>query len=824
MGEAFVNGFVEGRDLVLLSRAESGQLVERRIPAQWAAYFRAGELPPALRRQLEGARSVASVKAEGEWLRVTFRDEDARRWICSDRDRRDKETGRTYVSPLVKHGVQHYEADLSAVARYFTDTGHAIQRPRRAYLDIETDSRLSFSRKEEMRVLCWAVTNDQRETTCGVLDGWGDAEERACLEEMWEALRPYDQVASWNGDGFDFPVIYARSDHTRVRKVDSRKWLWVDHMLAFKKMNMHAAESGEEKRSMRLQSIAMAILGRGKKEFDASKTYEAWSQGGEARRKLVAYCAEDAALMPDIEKKTGYLDLFQTICEVCRIFGHTSALNPTRQMDGFLLRLANERGHHFPSRVFHEGAEDQPKEQFKGAFVMQPKSLNADWRKRVGMEDGILRGVHVADFASMYPSIILTWNMSADTKALIPINGPVPEGFARCPKTGTGFSTGRRGILPEAIAELLRMRQHWNDVKASLPPGTPEWHASNRLSNAYKVCANSFFGVTGNKYSRFHDRAIAEGITQNGAWLIERTIAAAEERGWEVSYGDTDSIFVSGPSNEEFKAFCQWCNEDYYPELLRAAGCTQNHIKVAYEKKFRTLVFTAAKRYIGVYEHYKGKAATKDSRPEIRGLEYKRGDCTILGARLQKDAVDLLVTGTVSPDAFHDLLSRARTHVLEDALPLEEIMQSKSLSRKLKEYVTKKKTDGTDGAQPAHVVVAHMLAKRGRDVSEGSRVEYVVVDAVADDPQKRVLPAEDYQGECDRHYVWETLVYPPTERLLAAAFPGSLKHWEAWARSRPPRPRRGREVLEGQTALFESGETRVSPAPALPAPSRPSTA
>jgi DNA polymerase elongation subunit (family B) len=818
----YVNGYVEGKELVLLSR-EGGRRVETRLPAQWVAYFRRGELPPDLGRDLERdlVRLASSVEQEGDWLRVGFPNADLRRAICFERESRNRVTREVAINPLIARGVQHYEADLDPIRRYFTDTGATIARPRRLYLDIETDSRLPFSRKEEMRVLCWAVIDDERQLACGVLREWSDRAERELLGLLWEVADPYDQIVSWNGDGFDFPVVFSRCEKLDVGG-DARRWLYVDQMVAFRRMNAHAAESGEEKQSMSLQNIAMATLGRGKKEFDASQTYQAWEAGGESRRRLVEYCAADVALMPDIEKKTAYLALFSTLCEVCRLFGNTSSLNPTRQMDGFLLRLAREReGVHFPSRAWAQHAEDQAPEQFKGAFVMQPKSLDPAWRAKRGMKDGILRNVHVADFASLYPSIILTWNMSAETRAGIPVNGPIPAGHCRCLKTGTGFRTDEQGLLPIAVAELIRMRKHWSDVKASLPPGTTEWNDADKRSMAYKVAANSFYGAMGNEYSRFHDRAIAEGITQNGAWLLEQTIFSAEQRGWNVVYGDTDSCFVTGCTEGEFRAFVEWCNADLYPRLLAGVGCSTNEIKLAYEKEFSTLVFCAAKKYAGNYAHYKGKRATAESKPEIKGLEFKRGDGSLLGRRLQKSAVDLLMRGVTDLEEFHSLLTDARTHALEGELQLDEIKLSKSLSKPLKEYVIKRKLDGTDGAPPAHVVVARMLEKRGHDVSEGTRVEYVVVDAVAEDPQKRVLPAADYAGEFDRHYVWETLVYPPTERLLMAAFPAAAQQWAAWARSRPPRPRRGGTAAKGQGGLFAAGETRVSPRPALPTPSPP---
>jgi hypothetical protein len=101
-----------------------------------------------------------------------------------------------------------------------------------------------------------------------------------------------------------------------------------------------------------------------------------------------------------------------------------------------------------------------------------------------------------------------------------------------------------------------------------------------------------------------------------------------------------------------------------------------------------------------------------------------------------------------------------------------------------------------------------MLKERGQDISEGTRVEYVVLDDEATSAAKRFLPAEDYRGECDRHYVWESLVYPATQRLLEAAFPAQATQWAAWARSRPPKVR-GRKV-EGVGDLF-GGEVTGAP-------------
>jgi DNA polymerase elongation subunit (family B) len=833
----YVNAFVDGQDLVRLFREPGGQVMAVRKPAEWSGFIRRDEVAPELVRELRTSAVIRGIREEGAHLRLTWTSPEVRRQYCTHPE-----------SPLQKGGVTVYEGDVDPVRRHFTDTESRIARPRRCYLDIETDSRVPFSRKEEMRLLSWAVVDhDTGERWSGVLGEWSDRSERELLKGMWAALGPFDQVCGWYLDGFDAPVVFARSALHKL-PTDARRWLWLDHLEVFRKMNQHSAESGDEKRSMRLEDIGQSVTKRGKLKTpdwvvarfgDRSMgelSYQLWEAGGEFRDLLVRYNEEDTDLLRLIELETGYLDLFGTLCEACRLFADTRSLNPTQQMDGFMLRLGSRRDYRFPTKLFNNAGV-----KFKGAFVMQPTVLDKGWRDEHGMRDGILRNVHVCDYSAMYPSIILTWNMSPDTKVWSgPANGPIPEGMCRAPLTGICFRTGVEGILPTAIKEMLRLRKYWNDLKASLPPGTPEWHDADRRSTAYKVAVNAFYGVVGSPFSRFFDKQIAESVTQCGVWLLKRTLHEAEQRGFQAVYGDTDSGFVAGVDRLVFAEFVRWCNDELYPGMLAGQQCTENHVKLAYEKEFDRIVFTSAKRYCGNFRHYKwsttctcdvtkkGKTqpgaldvktmTCKDcgtrhdvlppirSEPEIKGIEYKRGDVLKMAADLQAVAIDMLVGGlqrsesgvTERMEDYHGVLSRIRQRVLEHPLELGDVKLSKGLSKPLKEYVAKKKQDGEDAGQPPHVVVAHLLKQRGQDVQPGTRIDYFVQDGAAS--PMRVLPAEDWKGECDRYYLWESLVYPPTQRLLEAAFPD--RGWDEWAKVRPKKPTRAELKAAAQPDLF----------------------
>lgn len=825
-------------------RLETGQVIRRQVRGEFASYLAKRDCTRELLRTLRMSTHVAGVTQEGDWVRIVWRSMQAREAAC------DPKTGW-----FATQKIPTYEADVPLVRRWMADNDVKLQRPRRVYLDIETCGRVAIAQKEDSRIICWtlAVEGDEHQAHVvaqGMLQRDDDLDEARVLRELFAALQAYDQVLAWNGDNFDFPVIFARAKKHGIR-FDRMRWIWLDQLELFRRMNMSASESGDEKQSFALGKVSMTVLQVGKLEGVTYRDiFPFWEAGGEKRQRVLDYNAQDTTLMPRIESKTGYVELLQTICEVCGVIPDTYGVQPMPQVETFLFKLGRERGMHFRTRGARVFGATDGEGSFSGAYVMEPKLR------------GIGRDVHVADFAAMYPSIIRSFNMSPDTRATAVVDDDDaffadlaksepsylggkrvdpsatsrPDGCARAPGTGHLFLQEPIGLLPLAIEKMLDLRAYWSAKQASLPPGTPEWVEAGRRSSAYKIAANSFFGVAGAHVSRVYDRAVASSITSAGEWLLRETIAAAEKRGFEVVYADTDSIFVRGCTAEQFREFVAWCNAELYPELLRSQGCARNFVKLAYEKQFDRIIFNSAKHYIGRFAHYKGKAATADSKPEIKGLEYKRGDAMRLARRLQAEVVDLLLGGGVElpsafgmpvtrrprvetceddPQVFAALIESFRDQVLRDPLVLEDVVLSKRLSKPLKEYKTKTKKDGTDGAAPPHVRVAKVLAERGEDVRPGTRIEYFIVDGLS--TPATVLPVGDWTGELDRYELWEGSVWPPTARLLAAAFPA--ESWSRFNRVRPRALKRGVPVLtpaqDGVSPPAPSGGRRKGSRPSL---------
>lgn len=795
--DGVINAYVEGWELVLvLSDASMPSGIRlRRIPAEHSCLVKISEVPELLRSMLRESTAVRGLREEGEWLRIRWRDS----FDC-----------RKYCKLLVEKSITTYDGFLDPILRFMADNQAKVAARRLCYFDLESDSRVPFSRLHDARILSWALVCSDGSEIVEVLSDDTEAAERELLRSLWNRLDKHDQVAAWNGDKFDFPLLKARSEHHAI-SVPWKRWLWLDHLELFRKMNAHAAESGAEKQSFSLGAIAKAILGESKGDVDGSKTWQTWAAGGAERERLADYNLRDAQLMKKLEDKTGYVALLGSIAEVCGSFPDSRGMMASVQVENLLQRLAVQRGFRFETPIAAhkvKGAEDS----YRGAYVMEPA------------ERGIVKNVHVADFSSLYPTIIRTWNMSPETKtrrsrsereidsSVRHGSKPWPfDGECISPITGVVFKMQPQGMLSGAVAEMMRLRKESNDRKARSVPGTAEWQEAARKSDAYKIAANSCYGAIGMTTFRHHDVEVAESVSQAAVWLIRQTIEAADKRGLHAIYCDTDSVFVSGCTREEFADFVAWCNAELYPRLLRLLGCEPGLINLAYEKAFERIVFVQKKRYCGRYSHYKGTAATSESKPEVKGLEYKRGDSIRLARQLQEEAVDLLVGqehgGNEDPEIFKRLLERWRERVLVQPLELADVVVVKGLNKPINSYAKRIKKDGMEARQLPHIEVAKILTERGREITEGSRIGYVIIDG-STNPQT-VIPAEDWSGKVDRSAAWESLVAPPTIRVLEAAFPAIdwkpfeiVRTKEQKAKAR----KAARANQESAPVLFESGQ------------------
>lgn len=815
-----VSGWSDDHHVYLVIR-DGERISCRKFPAKWSAFVTGMDEDD--RRTLGRSNEILGVAFDGRYTRIDFRTRWARKEglarIANAIKARNMDRA-LYASDeefenSAAAGI--WEGDVGPLRRFLSDNpGITISAtPRLAYFDLETDSRKSFEQALEgkARILSWALEDEHGNRFDAVLEADNDDAERALIGAFFEVAARFDCLLAWNGDGFDFPVLEKRIGKLKVRKLPPwTRWCWLDHLAVFKKYNQ-AHESGEERTSFALGAVAQHLLGEGKHDFDASKTWEAWAAGGEERERMPRYNVQDTALLPRIEAKTGFVALHLAVCQVTRCFPDSSSLGAGNQGDGFMLALGAARGYRFATK---RDFDDEVPGGFAGAFVMHPKKL------------GVIDNVHVCDFAGLYPSIMRSWNMSPDTLLDAREARRTTTPHCKLPDRDVYFRTDVRGLFAVALDELVAKRGEYTKRADDAEPGSEEWHRFKRLSSAFKIVANSFYGIVGSPFTRFYSREIAEGVTQTGAWLIKSVVRRAELAGLDPFYGDTDSVFASG-DGEEFARIVREANESW-PELLRGFGCTESRVKLDFEKSFRRLVIVSAKRYAARFARYKGKPAPDDMKPEVKGLEFKRGDTVRLAREMQKEAIDLLLYHEPLPgsDELRALVDRWRERILRGELGLEDVVLSQSI-KDLGSYVEKFTTAKcgakigkgkaakacgfnfgnqqiVDGALeacpkcqtprkrsslPAHVRVAKLLEARGEEVTAGTRIEYLVVrppegeeQGGEDDGKLRAVPAHDPGAleMIDRDYYWDRRIFGPTQRLLEAVFPAET--WDDTAAKR----------------------------------------
>lgn len=781
-------------DVYLVALEEDGSRSIRKVRASWTIFLEGADESDA--QALARLPDVLAVRPDGEGrLRIDCRSRKARWFVTSKLERA------TDRPDLVR------EADVNPVRRLLTDAPgvRIADSPRLGYFDLETDSRASFDEMTagRARVLSWALELPDGRFRIGCLEEDDDDAERRLLRAFFEAARGVDVLLAWNGDRFDFPVLEQRLRVLRLRDVEVRRWSWLDHLEVYRRYHAHGHSSGEEHASFKLGDVGAHYTGEGKDDFDASRTWEAWEAGGEERLRMLRYMVQDTRLLRKIEAATGYVALHLAVCQVCRCLPGSQSLRATEQGDGYLLALGARLGYRWPTKRDIESPD-----QYEGAIVFEPR------------ETGIIDSVHVVDFAGLYPSIMRSWNMSPETRDSSR-GGDTPRSYVPGYAMG-GFRVDVRGLVPIALDELVAKRAEYQAEQALATPGSAEWERWKRLSGAFKIVANSFYGIVGSPFFRGFDAVVAESVTKAGRWLLEVTSAEGARRGLVVVYGDTDSVFFRGGEGP-VRELVGDLNASWKARLAEhgcdpAACC----VKLEFEKSFARMVIVRKKRYAAVLSRYKGKEAEADS-VEIKGLEYMRGDVVPIARALQREVIGVLL-GSGSEEEAVEVVERHRRRVIEGDLTLDEAVLSQSLKGRPGDYAdiyTTKKCAGCALEFPSnreppkcrkcgterkvrdkapHVRVAAVLAARGEEVEEGTRIRYVWARV---NGETLPVPADDdgVFEALDREHLWASLVWPATERVLEVCYPSTT-----WKKT-------GRPVRRGVADLPLFGAPPVEASP-----------
>jgi len=216
--------------------------------------------------------------------------------------------------------------------------------------------------------------------------------------------------------------------------------------------------------------------------------------------------------------------------------------------------------------------------KYPGAYVYYPKK-------------GLERKLPVAalDFASLYPNIMMNYNLSLDKMILDSdeVERLKDQGyklhhvkFEYNDKTRSAWFVQHnnvdrdKGVYVILLEDLLRKRNE-EKKKLKILEKKLEYLSANQMTDesiefeyncvnakqlALKIYMNSFYGETGNPLSSFFAVELAGGVTLNGQKLLKNVANYILDRNYSIKYGDTDSLYFTLPNHHYRKCKCDWLN------------------------------------------------------------------------------------------------------------------------------------------------------------------------------------------------------------------------------------------------------------------------
>ena len=449
-----------------------------------------------------------------------------------------------------------------------------------------------------------------------------------------------------------------------------------------------------------LDFVAHKFLGEGK----ASMTHERMmnaitSQDPEGLKEVADYCMRDSRLVIMLFDK---VDMWIDACEVAKVTRCNIEDIYTR---GEQMKVLSQ----CVKECIHRGIVLKP----------QPQHANAQWYNYEGAYvvepvKGLYKGCTLVDFRSLYPSIIIAYNIcpsthTQDTEDVISVGNH-------------RFKATEVGMFPGMIKNLLSERAAVKEKMALCDKSSMIYTVLNRRQNALKVCANSVYGIMGFKRSKyFGNVACAESVTAVGREALELVIKEIEssllspngdrtetskKTGLKVIYGDTDSCMIHMPEE----------NADSAKQLAKniCADITSQlpePMALIYEAYYKSVILLSKKRYIMVEDN---------NSVQSKGVMTVRRNYCKYVKDMYTELVRTISLGTSEVDVIHECVEYIDKKI--------EDLQCGNYDIKDLVMTTAVKDLDSYKTNLPHVRLAKRLVREGANIPPGTRLEYVYGD------------------------------------------------------------------------------------------------
>jgi len=422
-----------------------------------------------------------------------------------------------------------------------------------------------------------------------------DSEETAvhfCMDEVdllhkfinsYEQIRP-TIISGWNSNGFDVPYLYNRirqicgqgtanrlSPIGRVKYSDRMERYKIAGVSSLDYLDLYKKFTYTQQPNYRLDTIGRLEVGMGKVDYEGSLD----DLFRDDLDKFIEYNLQDVRIIVDLDKKLNLIDLVRGICHIGHVPYEDYGMS-SRFLEGTIVTYLHRKGIIVTDKP-KDGREQMDamgdREGFAGAYVQEPVPGLYDW-------------VYSLDLQSLYPSIIMSLNISPETKVAKVLNFDMEQHFRKeivayviqemgndttveleydafvqfiqennltMASNGVLYSTISKGIIPEVLEEWFAKRVEYKNLMKKYTNEGDKTQAAyyDQRQHIQKIFLNSLYGVLGLPVFRFYDVDNAAAVTLTGQDVIKTTAKFINLKYEKVTgekkdhcvYVDTDSVY-----------------------------------------------------------------------------------------------------------------------------------------------------------------------------------------------------------------------------------------------------------------------------------------
>ncbi|TFH23671.1 hypothetical protein E4G67_02825, partial [Candidatus Bathyarchaeota archaeon] len=332
----------------------------------------------------------------------------------------------------------------------------------------------------------------------------------------------------------------------------------------------------------------------------------------------------------------------------------------------------------------------------RGGFVYEPK---------VGIHDN----TGEVDFSSMYPSLMVNNNISAETV----LCKCCPDSHLRIPELNYNVCEKRKGVVPKVLKLVVDKRLKYKRLRDEvINPKLKEMYDNRQI--ALKWILVTCFGYLGYRNAKFGTVDGHIGVCAFGRAAFLRAARISESRGFEVLHGIVDSLWLKKDDS----------NLEDYENLCREVS-DEIGIPLNFEGRYKWIVFLPSKMHpnVGVLNRYYG--VMDSGKIKVRGIEVRKHDTPRFVYNAQMEMINMFSTANNSTEFMQkipkvlNVVKAYRLKLINGEVPIEDLIVFKHLSKNPKHYQQ----------HASQVIAAEQLIAEGSKVRAGNSVSFVFTDS-----------------------------------------------------------------------------------------------